>query len=79
MSGPNEPRIPAPLGQGVVKTAMLVVVWLLRQVDRAQQDSCKTLQSANGFARSNLGFKDKLVNITIQCRLPKDSQGILKE
>ena len=52
---------------------MLVVVWLLRQVDRAQQNSCKNLQSANGSARSNLGFKDKLVNITIQRPLPKDS------
>src|SRR4028118_361804 len=52
---------------------MLVVVWLLRQVDRAEQNSCKTLQSANGSARSNLGFKDKLVNITIQRRLPNDS------
>jgi mannose-6-phosphate isomerase len=52
---------------------MLVVVWLLKQVDRAQQNYCKTLQSANQSARSDLGFKDKLVNITIQRRLPKDS------
>ena len=53
---------------------MLVVVRIVK-ASRSGQELFKNLQSANDSARSKLGFKDKLVNITIQPCLPINSQG----
>ncbi len=52
---------------------MLVLLWLLRQVDRAEHNSCKTLQSANQSPQVGFDFNYRLVNLKKQRRLPKDS------